>query len=143
MPRKKTATATAVQPPVESRPAEPISEPVAAATAQRVKRLAKAAASQQETKPVESPPAKRFRSWVTDRATGYERFVDEKEKLIVLKFRNKPSMDILDLINNAGFRYHTEYFGHAKVWTQRNDFAGREQVKAIEAALRGPTPERA
>ena len=114
-----------------------------AATAQRVKRLAEAAASQQETKAGESPAAERFRSWVTDRVTGYERLTDEQARLIVVKFHDRPPQELLDKLKEAGFRYQPEYFGQAKVWTRRNDFEGREQVKAIEAALRGPTPERA
>jgi hypothetical protein len=79
----------------------------------------------------------RFRSWVAYRGTGYERLTDDKDKLLVIKFRDKPSGEILELIKKAGFRYQPEYFGQTKVWTRRNDFEGRQVVEQVEARLRG------
>jgi hypothetical protein len=80
---------------------------------------------------------RRFRSWVAYRASGYERLTDEKSRLIVLKFRDKPSGETLELIKEAGFRYQPEYFGQTKVWTCRNDFEGRQRVEQLGFQLRG------
>ncbi len=83
----------------------------------------------------------RFRSWVTDRGAGYERFVDDKAQLLVLRFAEKPADDALAKLKAAGFRYQPEYFGQQKVWTRRNDFEGRLRLEEIEKQVRGPAAE--
>lgn len=85
--------------------------------------------------------ADRFHSWVTDRSAGYERLTDQKEKLLVLKFRDKPTTDVLDKLKEAGFRYQPDYFGHKKAWTRRNDFEGRVRLAEVEKMIRGPQAE--
>jgi hypothetical protein len=96
----------------------------------------------------EQPPApqttaetNRFRSWVTDHAAGYERLTDEKAKLLVLKFGNKPDSEVLDKLKEAGFHYQPDYLGQKKVWTRRNDFESRLRLQEIESMVRGPAAE--
>ncbi len=88
-----------------------------------------------------TPEAERFRSWVTDRGNGYERLTDDKAKLLVLRFTNKPAAEVLDKLKAAGFRYQPEYFGQQKVWTRRNDFEGRLKVEELEKQVRGTVPD--
>jgi hypothetical protein len=95
-----------------------------------------------EANPAEAPERdRRFRSWVTDRANGYERLTDEKGRQIVLKFAEQPSEGIRAKLKEAGFRFQPEYFGERKVWTRRNDFEGKLQVEQLEAAIRGSARE--
>jgi hypothetical protein len=132
MPRKKKQNAPQAEDSVAVRlavaePSEPAAKP--------------AAPSREDDNGNGSPVGERFRSWVTDRARGYERLTDETAKLIVLVFQEKPGQETLDKLKDGGFRYRPEYFGLKKVWTRANDFAGREQVKSFETALRGATPD--
>jgi len=84
----------------------------------------------------------RFRSWVTDRAAGYERLTDEESRLLVVHFARKPDSETLEKLKAAGFRYHASYFGQRQVWTRRNDFEGRLRLEEIEGHVRGPAAER-
>jgi hypothetical protein len=126
MPRKKKAT---VETAVESIAQEPV-----AATAD---------VRPEPEQPSSAAPTEknRFRSWVTDDQSGYQRLTDEQNRLIVLKFSGKPEQDILTMLKEAGFRYQPEYFGQQRVWTRRNDFEGRVRAQEIETVVRGAGAE--
>lgn len=87
-----------------------------------------------ETNPETERP--RFRSWSFRNASGYEKLTDTKRGLLVLKFRDRPSQEILDAVKDGGFQYHPNYEDQGKVWLRRNDFEGRIQVEKIEMMLR-------
>jgi hypothetical protein len=75
--------------------------------------------------------------WVIDQVAGYERLTDRESQMMVIRFRDKPNQNTLDLLKRANFEFQAEYLGLKEVWTRKDDFEGREQVKAIEAAVRG------
>ena len=84
----------------------------------------------------QEPERPRFRSWSFRKDVGYEKLTDQKRGLLVLKFTQKPSDELLATIKDAGFRYSSDYEGQGKVWLRKNDFEGRVQVDKIEATLR-------
>ncbi len=86
--------------------------------------------------PEEQPDRPRFRSWTVRTASGYEKLTDNKRGLLVLKFQDRPSEEILAAVKDAGFQYHPNYEDQGKVWLRKNDFEGRVQVDKIEAILR-------
>ncbi len=86
--------------------------------------------------PEEQPDRPRFRSWTVRTASGYEKLTDAKRGLLVLKFHDRPSQDILNAVKDGGFQYHSDYEDQGKVWLRKNDFEGRVQVDKIEAVLR-------
>ena len=96
--------------------------------------------------PEVQPDRPRFRSWTVRNASGYEKLTDNKRGLLVLKFHDRPSDEILNAVKDGGFQYHPDYENQGKVWLRRNDFEGRVQVDKIEAILRqqeqGPGAER-
>jgi hypothetical protein len=83
------------------------------------------------------PTGNRFRGWYSNKDIGYQRLTDEIAKLIVLKFDERPSEEVVARVKEAGFRYRPQYFGQQKVWTRPNNFEGREQVGKLEAFLTG------
>ena len=97
-----------------------------------------AAQSSERTPPEadQDPERPRFRSWSIRKDVGYEKLTDQKRGLLVLKFTQKPTDELLATIKDAGFRYSPDYEGQGKVWLRRNDYEGRLQVEKIEAALR-------
>ena len=86
--------------------------------------------------PEEQPDRPRFRSWTVRTASGYEKLTDNKRGLLVLKFHDRPSEEILAAVKDGGFQYHPNYEDQGKVWLRKNDFEGRVQVDKIEGALR-------
>ncbi len=86
--------------------------------------------------PEVEPDRPRFRSWTIRTASGYEKLTDTKRGLLVLKFHDRPSEEILNAVKDGGFQYHPDYEDQGKVWLRKNDFEGRLQVDKIEAALR-------
>lgn len=86
--------------------------------------------------PEEQPDRPRFRSWTVRTTSGYEKLTDAKRGLLVLKFHDRPSQEILNAVKDGGFQYHPDYESQGKVWLRKNDFEGRVQVDKIEAALR-------
>ena len=106
--------------------AEAVPTPVATTSAE----------AHQAAVPEEQPDRPRFRSWTVRNASGYEKLTDNKRGLLVLKFNDRPSDEILIAVKDGGFQYHPDYEGQGKVWLRKNDFEGRVQVDKIEAALR-------
>ena len=86
--------------------------------------------------PAEQPDRPRFRCWTVRTASGYEKLTDNKRGLLVLKFHDRPSEEILNAVKDGGFQYSPDYEGQGKAWLRKNDFEGRVQVDKIEAALR-------
>ena len=78
----------------------------------------------------------RFRSWTINRAAGYERLSDSKRGQILVKFADRPSDEIREVIKQAGFRYDPDYEHQGKVWHRRNDFEGRVAADRIDALVR-------
>ena len=91
-----------------------------------------------EVAPPEEPGADRprFRSWTINRAVGYERLSDSKRGQILVKFADRPSDDIREILKQAGFRYDPDYENQGKVWHRRNDFEGRVSADRIDALVR-------
>ncbi len=83
--------------------------------------------------PEVEPDRPRFRSWTVRSTSGYEKLTDTKRGLLVLKFHDRPTQDILNAVKDGGFLYHPDYEGQGKVWLRKNDFEGRVQVDKIEA----------
>ena len=83
----------------------------------------------------------RFRSWTINRAAGYERLSDSKRGQILVKFADRPSDEIRDVLKQAGFRYDPDYEHQGKVWHRRNDFEGRISADRIDALVREQQPE--
>lgn len=86
--------------------------------------------------PEVEPDRPRFRSWTIRTTSGYEKLTDAKRGLIVLKFHDRPSSEILNAVKDAGFKYSPDYEDQDKVWLRKNDFEGRVQVDKIETILR-------
>ena len=86
--------------------------------------------------PEEQLDRPRFRSWTVRNASGYEKLTDNKRGLLVLKFHDRPSQEILNAVKDGGFQYHSDYEDQGKVWLCKNDFEGRVQVDKIEAIIR-------
>lgn len=82
------------------------------------------------------PDRPRFRTWTIRTESGYEKLTDTRRGLLVLKFHDRPTQDILDAVKDGGFQYHPDYEDQGKVWFRKNDFEGRAQVDKIEAVLR-------
>ena len=132
---------------MEDSPFDTVDTPPAPASAETGSTpAATTAAAVAPSVPEEQPDRPRFRSWTVCTASGYEKLTDNKRGLLVLKFLNRPSPEILNTLKDAGFRYTPDYEGHANAWLHHNDFEGRVQVDKIEAALRqqeqGPGAER-
>ena len=95
-------------------------------------------AQRQSSRPLPEvePDRPRFRSWTIRTESGYEKLTDTRRGLLVLKFHDRPTQDILDAVKDGGFQYHPDYEDQGKVWFRKNDFEGRAQVDKIEAVLR-------
>ena len=83
----------------------------------------------------------RFRSWTINRAAGYERLSDSKRGQILVKFEDRPSDEIREVIKQAGFRYDPDYEDQGKVWHRRNYFEGRISADRIDTLVRQQQPE--
>ena len=75
---------------------ETVNEGAAIAVAETPKEQATDLKDEERPAAKAAPEADRFRSWITDRSTNYEHLTDEKSRLLVLKFGNKPEPDVLD-----------------------------------------------
>ncbi len=122
--------------PFDSAPVPAASTPIEVEAASAV--VSPVEAQHSVTAPVldEQPDRPRFRSWTVRTDSGYEKLTDNKRGLLVLKFQDRPSEEILAAVKDAGFQYHPNYEDQGKVWLRKNDFEGRVQVDKIEAILR-------
>ena len=122
--------------PFDSAPVPAASTPIEVEAASAV--VSPVEAQHSVTAPVldEQPDRPRVRSWRVRTDSGYEKLTDNKRGLLVLKFQDRPSEEILAAVKDAGFQYHPNYEDQGKVWLRKNDFEGRVQVDKIEAILR-------
>jgi hypothetical protein len=107
---------------VPNTPVEPVEEPH--------HRTEHVAAAQAE--PSADTPKRQFRSWVVNAERGYARLSDDVNQRIVLQFAERPEVEILAAVKQAGFQFKPDYYGQKNCWVRRNDFEGRVAVEGVE-----------
>jgi hypothetical protein len=97
-----------------------------------------AAANEEEIplpNPVDRPSTRpHVRSWTRDLVLGYQVLSDERLKVLVLKFDEKPAEEILDLVKSKGLKYR-ELLDHGRAWVIKNDWEGRTLMEQIDQEL--------
>lgn len=94
------------------------------------------AASAPATVSPESKPGNRphIRSWSRDFVLGYQILTDDRQKLIVLRFDERPADAVLAMVKDRGFKYR-ELREHGRVWVMTNDWEGRTLTDQLEQDL--------
>jgi hypothetical protein len=75
-----------------------------------------------------------IRSWSRDFVLGYQILTDERLKLIVLRFDERPADAVLAMVKDRGFKYR-ELREHGRVWVTPNDWEGRTLTDQLEQEL--------
>lgn len=96
----------------------------------------------QPTAPVPAPvnpdskPGTRphIRSWSRDLVLGYQVLTDDRLRLIVLRFDERPADAVLAMVKDRGFKYR-ELREHGRVWVTPNDWEGRTVTDQLEQDL--------
>ncbi|MGL6076767.1 MAG: hypothetical protein ACRC8S_21655 [Fimbriiglobus sp.] len=85
---------------------------------------------------IESKPGTRphIRSWSRDLVLGYQILTDDRLKLIVLRFDERPADTVLAMVKDMGFKYR-ELREHGRVWVTPNDWEGRTLTDQLEQQL--------
>lgn len=84
----------------------------------------------------ESKPGSRphIRSWSRDLILGYQVLTDDRLKLIVLRFDERPADAVLAMVKDRGFKYR-DLREHGRVWVTPNDWEGRTLTDQLEQEL--------
>jgi hypothetical protein len=88
-------------------------------------------AARSESKPGNRP---HVRSWSRDLILGYQILTDDRLKLIVLRFDERPADAVLAMVKDMGFKYR-ELREHGRVWVTPNDWEGRTLTDQLEQEL--------
>lgn len=88
------------------------------------------------TPQIEAKPGTRphIRSWSRDFVLGYQILTDDRLKLIVLRFDERPADTVLGMVKDMGFKYR-ELREHGRVWVTPNDWEGRTLTDQLELQL--------
>ncbi|VTS07962.1 hypothetical protein [Tuwongella immobilis] len=75
-----------------------------------------------------------IRSWCQDHSLGYELLTDARLQVIVLRFDERPTDAVRELVKSKGFRYR-DLRDHGRVWVLPNNWEGRTLMMQLDQEL--------
>jgi hypothetical protein len=75
-----------------------------------------------------------IRSWTRDFVLGYQILTDDRLRVIVLRFDDRPADEVLEMVKAKGFKYR-ELREHGRAWVTDNDWEGRTLTDQLDQEL--------